>query len=201
MYDGKKLAERGVVVVSINYRLGILGYLAHAELSAESPPEISGNYGLLDQIEALRWVKRNIAAFGGDPANVTIAGESAGALSVMYLMASPEARGLFAKAIAQSAYMISTPELKQATLRRVRRRGGRFIRCQQARRENLAALRAMDAEKLTTETGKAGYVPFGDDRRTDPAAASSWRCSIAASRRRCRSSRVSISARSARCAS
>jgi para-nitrobenzyl esterase len=114
LYDGKKLAERGVVVVSINYRLGALGYLALPQLSAESAEGISGNYGLLDQIEALRWVKRNIAAFGGDPANVTIAGESAGGLSVMYLMASPPARGLFAKAIAQSAYMISTPELKQA---------------------------------------------------------------------------------------
>ena len=103
MYDGTKLAERGVVVVSINYRLGVLGYLAHPLLSAESNGNISGNYGLLDQIEALRWVKRNIAAFGGDPSNVTIAGESAGGLSVMYLMASPPARGLFHKAIAQSA--------------------------------------------------------------------------------------------------
>jgi len=87
MYDGLKLADRGVVVVSINYRLGVLGYLAHPQLSAESAEGISGNYGLLDQIEALRWVQKNIAAFGGDPANVTIAGESAGGLSVMYLMA------------------------------------------------------------------------------------------------------------------
>ncbi len=111
MYDGAKLAAQGVVVVSINYRLGILGYLAHPELSAESSDAVSGNYGLLDQIEALRWVKRNISAFGGNPDNVTIMGESAGALSVMYLMASPPARGLFSKAIAQSAYMISLPEL------------------------------------------------------------------------------------------
>src|SRR4029450_13180069 len=75
MYDGDKLAGRGVVFVSINYRLGILGYLAHPQLSGESPEGISGNYGLLDQIEALRWIKRNISAFGVDPANVTIAGE------------------------------------------------------------------------------------------------------------------------------
>src|SRR6185312_12531335 len=114
MYDGAALAKRGIVVITINYRLGALGYLAHPELSAESPGHISGNYGLLDQIEALQWVKRNITAFGGNPSNVTIAGESAGALSVMYLMASPPARGLFAKAIAESAYMISTPELKES---------------------------------------------------------------------------------------
>src|SRR6185436_18561365 len=115
MYDGATLAKNGIVVVSINYRLGALGYLAHPELSAESPDHISGNYGLLDQIEALRWVKRNIAAFGGDASNVTIAGESAGGLSVMYLMAARDAHGLFAKAIAQSAYMISTPELRSTT--------------------------------------------------------------------------------------
>jgi len=112
-YDGSRLAARGIVVVSINYRLGVLGWLAHPELSKESPLVVSGNYGLLDQIEALKWVQHNIHAFGGDPSNVTIAGESAGALSVMYLMAAPPARGLFAKAIAESAYMISTPELKK----------------------------------------------------------------------------------------
>ena len=114
MYDGGRLAEKGAIVVSINYRLGALGYLAHPELSAESPIGVSGNYGLLDQVAALEWVKRNIASFGGDPDEVTIAGESAGGLSVLYLMASPIARGLFDRAIAQSAYMISTPELTEA---------------------------------------------------------------------------------------
>ena len=104
LYDGARLAARGVIVVSINYRLGVLGFLAHPQLSNESPQKISGNYGLLDQIEALRWVNRNISAFGGDASNVTIAGESAGGLSVMYLMASPVARGLFAKANAKRLY-------------------------------------------------------------------------------------------------
>ncbi|WP_163359443.1 carboxylesterase family protein, partial [Escherichia coli] len=86
------------------YRLGVLGWLAHPALSAESPQKVSGNYGLLDQMAALAWVRHNIAAFGGDPAKVTIAGESAGGLSVMFLMESPLARGTFGKAIAQSAY-------------------------------------------------------------------------------------------------
>src|SRR5262249_23200580 len=113
LYDGARLAREGLIVVSINYRVGVLGYLAHPDLSRESPQGVSGNYGLLDQIEALQWVKRNIEAYGGDTANVTVAGESAGGLSVMYLMTSPYARGLFAKAIAQSAYMVSTPEFKE----------------------------------------------------------------------------------------
>ena len=114
MYDGTRLAQRGVIVVSINYRLGALGFMAHPELSEESSDGVSGNYGLLDQVEALRWIERNIGAFGGDPENVTIAGESAGALSVMHLMASPPAQGLFDKAIMQSAYMVSQPHLKGA---------------------------------------------------------------------------------------
>ncbi|MET0755696.1 MAG: carboxylesterase family protein, partial [Pseudoxanthomonas sp.] len=114
MYDGAKMAAQGLAVVSINYRLGVLGYLAHPELSYESSQGISGNYGLYDQIAALQWVKDNIAAFGGDADNVTIAGESAGALSVMYLMAAKPARGLFHKAIVQSGYMISTPALKDS---------------------------------------------------------------------------------------
>ncbi len=108
-----KIAQQGVVFVSINYRLGLLGYLAHPALSAESPQRLSGNYGLLDQIEALRWVRDNIAAFGGDPEQVTIAGESAGGLSVIALMASPLARGLFDKAIVQSGYMPSYRALRE----------------------------------------------------------------------------------------
>ena len=161
MYDGAKLAARGVVLVSINHRLGILGYLAHPQLSAESPQRISGNYGLLDQIEALRWVQRNIAAFGGDPANVTIAGESAGGLSVMYLMASPQARGLFARAIAQSAYMISMPELKRANFgeQAAEAIGSRVATALGS--PHVTDLRSMDAAKLVNATAQTGYFPLG----------------------------------------
>ncbi|QDX27553.1 carboxylesterase family protein [Sphingomonas suaedae] len=162
MYDGARMAARGdVIVVSINYRLGILGYLAHPELSAESAEGISGNYGLLDQIAALKWVQRNIASFGGDPGNVTAAGESAGALSVMYLMASPRAQGLFHKAVAQSAYMITTPELKQGRhgLPSAEAAGTQIMGVVGA--ADLAALRAMDAEKLTVEAATKGYGPWG----------------------------------------
>ncbi|HVS63467.1 MAG TPA: carboxylesterase family protein [Thermoanaerobaculia bacterium] len=102
VYDGTNLAKKGVVVVTLNYRLGPFGYLAHPELSAESEHGSSGNYGILDQIAALRWVRDNIASFGGDPDNVTIFGESAGSWSVNYLVATPLARGLFHRAIGQS---------------------------------------------------------------------------------------------------
>ena len=161
IYNGKKLAERGVVVVTINYRVGVLGWLAHPELSKESPDDVSGNYGLLDQIEALRWVKRNIASFGGNPNNVTIAGESAGGLSVMYLMASPPARGLFHKAIAQSAYMISTPDLKTAKFGVPSSEQIGTILGAKLNAPTIANLRAIDAEKLTTAAPAAGFFPFG----------------------------------------
>ena len=161
MYDGAAMARRGVVVVSINYRLGVLGYLAHPDLSAESPDQVSGNYGLLDQIAALRWIQRNISAFGGDPTNVTIAGESAGGLSVMYLMASPPARGLFAKAIAQSAYMISTPTLREARFGHVPAETAGAAMADKLGAKGLADLRAMDADTLTNAAPKAGFAPFG----------------------------------------
>ena len=102
LYDGSALARLGAVVVTLNYRLGVLGFLAAPQLSRESPEHVSGNYGLLDQIAALQWVRENIAAFGGDPRNVTIFGESAGAGSVSCLLFSPLAKGLFHRAIAQS---------------------------------------------------------------------------------------------------
>ena len=161
IYDGAKLASRGIVVVTINYRLGVLGYFAHRALSAESPQRVSGNYGLLDQIAALRWVNRNIAAFGGDPANVTIAGESAGGLSVMYLMTSPPAQGLFAKAIAQSAYMISTPELKQGRFGEQAAEGIGSRLADALGTQDIATLRSLDANKLVEDAARAGYLPLG----------------------------------------
>ena len=111
---GPVLARKGVVVVSLNYRLGVLGFMAHPALTAESPHHVSGNYGLLDQIAALQWVKRNIAKFGGDPENVTIFGVSSGSADVCYLMASPLARGLFQRGIMESATCSDfiNPELK-----------------------------------------------------------------------------------------
>jgi len=102
LYSGEKLAERGVVVVSVAYRIGAFGYLAHPELSTESSKHVSGNYGLLDQIAGLDWVKTNISAFGGDPSKVTIFGESAGGIAVSMLAASPLAKGKFSGAISQS---------------------------------------------------------------------------------------------------
>lgn len=115
-YDGQKLSEVGdVVVVTLNYRLGVLGYLAHAALSAEDPAHPgSGNYGIEDQRAALQWVKTNIAAFGGDPANVMIFGESAGAESVFTHMVSPGSAGLFQRALAESGYLLAMPTLTAA---------------------------------------------------------------------------------------
>jgi para-nitrobenzyl esterase len=112
IYDGEELARLGCVVVTVNYRLGLFGFLAHPALSDESAERVSGNYGLLDQIEGLRWVRRNIASFGGDPERVTIFGESAGGVSVLCLMVSPEARGLFRGAVAQSAAGMDLPRLR-----------------------------------------------------------------------------------------
>jgi carboxylesterase type B len=109
LYDGERLAREDVIVVTFNYRVGIFGFLAHPELSQESPQGISGNYALLDMVAALQWVKRNIAAFGGDPANVTIWGESAGGSAVSLLLVVPEADGLFHKAIMNSPWSMYYP--------------------------------------------------------------------------------------------
>lgn len=161
MYSGRAFAERGVVLVSINYRLGVLGYLAHAELSAESEAGVSGNYGLLDQIAALRWVRENIASFGGDANNVTIFGESAGALSTEMLLASPAARGLFDRAIVQSGYLFTMPELKNGRYEEYSAEAiGAWVATQVAA-PDLAHLRAMEARDLVDRATAAGYAPLG----------------------------------------
>ena len=160
IYDGSALAERGIVVVSINYRLGALGWFAHPALSAESADGVSGNYGLLDQIAALEWVQRNIGAFGGSAGNVTIAGESAGALSVMYLMTAPAARGLFHKAVAQSAYMVSAPGLREPLNGMVPAEAQGTDLAAKLGAADLAALRAMSAKDVAEKAPATGYFPF-----------------------------------------
>src|SRR6185437_2146539 len=111
LYWGDRLARRGVIVVTIAYRLGPLGFLAHPQLTRESARHSSGNYGLMDQIAALEWIQRNIAAFGGDARRVTIAGQSAGSMAVSELMASPRAKGLFQRAIGESGGLFEPLEL------------------------------------------------------------------------------------------
>jgi para-nitrobenzyl esterase len=156
--DGENLAKLGVVVVSMNYRLGIFGFLAHPELTKESDRNGSGNYGLMDQQAALDWVKRNIAAFGGDPKNVTIFGESAGSFSVSAQMASPLSRGLFHKAIGESGAMFSVT-LPARPLAEAEKAGSQFA--QSIGAASLADLRAKPAEELLDATRKQTGVRFG----------------------------------------
>ncbi|MCE1199999.1 MAG: carboxylesterase family protein, partial [Marinilabiliales bacterium] len=155
LYDGEAMARKGVVFVTINYRLGILGFLAHPELSAESDLKTSGNYGILDQIAALKWVKENINAFGGDAGNVTIAGQSAGAFSVNMLVVSPLAKGLFCKAIAQSGGMFGKLSLGQS-LREAEAGGQKITEGLQGK--SIADLRKMDAAELLKIQGRFGVT-------------------------------------------
>lgn len=152
-YDGAALARQGVVLVSVNYRLDVFGFLALPELSAESGNRASGNYGLLDQIAALQWVQRNIAAFGGDPARVTVFGESAGAMDISLLMVAPQARGLFARAIGQSGGALSRrPGVGPKPLAQGEADGQRFM--QAAGAADLAALRGKSAAQLLETVGR-----------------------------------------------
>ncbi|MDE1939644.1 MAG: carboxylesterase family protein [Alphaproteobacteria bacterium] len=159
-HDGTVLAEKGLVVVTINYRLGVFGFLAHPELTAESPHHASGDYALMDMIAALRWVQRNIATFGGDPNRVTIAGESAGADAVSRLMASPEARGLFQRAIGESgAGFGTTPDDSLAT---AEAKGEAFTRAMDG--DTIAQLRKRSsAELLALELASNENWGFGPD--------------------------------------
>lgn len=150
-YDGESMASKGIVAVSINYRLNIFGFYSHPELTRESPHHASGNYGLLDQVAALQWVQRNIAAFGGDPKKVTIAGESAGSISVSALMASPLSKNLIAGAIGESGALIST--LPPRSLRETEEDGAQFAAA--AGVDSLKALRAMSAAGIQEALVKA----------------------------------------------
>ena len=155
-YSGEVLARKGVVLVSVAYRVGILGFLAHPELSAESPDHVSGNYGLLDMIAALQWIKQNVAAFGGDPDKVTIFGESAGGIAVSQLCASPLAKGLFEGAISESGGSFGEPRPaggageNMRTLAEAERAGVRFATGAGA--ASIAELRKIPAEKLIAAT-------------------------------------------------
>ncbi len=156
-YDGAAMARRGIVAVTVNYRLNVFGFFAHPELSAEAPYGASGNYGYLDQQAALAWIHENIAAFGGDPHKVTIGGESAGSISVCAQMSSPLSRDLIAGAIGESGALINPTlpakpleEAEQAGLKLASRLGAR----------SLAELRALSAEELLQSVADLGAEHF-----------------------------------------
>ncbi|HVY76511.1 MAG TPA: carboxylesterase family protein [Puia sp.] len=156
IYDGEAMAKKGILFVSINYRVGIFGFFAHPELSKTSGYGASGNYGLLDQIAALKWIKKNIAAFGGDPERVTIAGQSAGSMSVNCLVVSPLARGLFIRAIGESGASFTH---HQTGLAEAEQRGVKIA--QTAGDGSLGSLMKMPAEELYEKT-RNGYGPVVD---------------------------------------
>jgi para-nitrobenzyl esterase len=159
-YDPVRLVRRGVILVTINYRLGVFGFLAHPALSAASPDHTSGNYGLMDQQAALRWVQRNISAFGGDPRRVTIFGESAGGLSVHSHLASPLSAGLFHRAIVESgAYALSQPSLALAEAQgtAVADRAG-------CTNQTAACLRAAPVQTLLAALRSTSVVPDVDGK-------------------------------------
>jgi para-nitrobenzyl esterase len=144
-YDGEALAMKGIVVVTFNYRLGALGWLAHPELTKESGHNASGNYGMMDAVAALQWVKKNIASFGGDPNRVTIGGESAGAFMVAALVGSQQARGLFTRAIAESGAWMGIRMGKMTTLAAAEENGRKAV---EAANASIADLRAKPLEEL-----------------------------------------------------
>ena len=158
-YDGAALARRGIVTVTVNYRLDVFGFLASPDLAAESPQHAAGNYGLLDQHAALAWVRRNIAAFGGDPEQVTIGGESAGSMSVSAQMASPLSKGLVHRAIGESGAMLGN--LNPTPLEQAKREGEAFERRVGA--HSLEQLRAMSAQSLLDAAGQKDVPEFRPD--------------------------------------
>jgi para-nitrobenzyl esterase len=162
IYDGEAYANQDVVFVSINYRVNIFGFFAHPELSAENVVGVSGNYGLLDQIEALKWVQKNIGAFGGNPNNVTIAGQSAGSMSIHALVATPLAKGLFHKAIGQSGGLLGGS--RAIALEESEVIGKAFQ--EKLDKGSIAELRKMGASELLAAVQNAGgtnYSPVRDN--------------------------------------
>jgi para-nitrobenzyl esterase len=160
LYDGDALARKGVVVVTMNYRLGPYGFFAHPALTAESPQHASGNYGLMDMLASLRWVQRNIAAFGGDPGNVTVFGQSAGAMAIASLVASPQAKGLMQRAISQSgAWMGLGPVPAMRTRAQAEEAG--LKAATDAGVTTAGELRALPAEQVTEKFRSAGMIVDG----------------------------------------
>lgn len=152
IYDGEAMAKKGVVVVNINYRVGVFGFLAHPELSEESGKKASGNYALMDMIAALKWVQKNIEAFGGDASNVTIAGQSAGAFGVNYLVASPLTKGLIHKAIAESGgSFYKNPLRPNVDMKGAEEMGVKYAKSLNC--NSLAELRAKSAEEIQKSQG------------------------------------------------
>ncbi len=156
--NGQRLALRNVVVVSMNYRLGIFGFFVHPELTAESPHHASGNYGLLDQTAAIRWVKANIAAFGGDPNNITLFGESAGSISVSDQMASPLSRNLFQKAIGESGAATGLAGLPTTSREQREKTDVQFAQTAFGT-SSLAALRRLPTEDILRAVAAAKPAP------------------------------------------
>jgi para-nitrobenzyl esterase len=159
--DGAHLATKGVIVVTFNYRLGIFGFYTHPELAAESPSHAAGNYGLMDAVAALHWVRANIKAFGGDSNNVTIFGESAGSFAVSALMASQEGHGLFEHAIGESGGALGGPTLRFAPAAARETKDAEFAHTE-LHADTLAALRAIPAEQLLTAAGSNHFGPDVD---------------------------------------
>jgi para-nitrobenzyl esterase len=159
IYDGEAMAKKGIVFVSINYRVGVFGFFAYPELTKESGHNASGNYGLMDQIAALKWVKKNIAAFGGNPGNVTIAGQSAGSISVNDLVVSPLSKGLFKHAIAESAAAFINGMIHTGTLKQAEEDGIKTARSFQV--SSISDLRKISAEELLKKAQGTGPIVDG----------------------------------------
>lgn len=183
LYDGEDMARKGVVFVTINYRLGVFGFLNHPELVEESEYKTVGNYGILDQIAALKWVNNNIAEFGGDSGNITINGQSAGSFSVNALVASPLAKGLFQKAIAQSGGMFGKNTSIEEVVQQAQGTGVEFLKT--AGVTSIEELRRIPANELIKIPGRFGptidgivippiYETFVEGKQNDVALITGW---------------------------